>query len=203
MTEDVSADVPTEVPPEVRERPSLRRGIIDDWWLFAVRGALAILFGLTALVWPEITLLALVFLFGAYALVDGILAVVMGMAGTDSIRWWTVLWGLVSVAAGIGVFLWPGITALVLVYLIAGWAILTGATEIAAAIAWRREMQNEWLLIVAGILSVLAGIALAVFPGAGALSLVWLIGALAIVAGVLLIVVAFRLRELRHRFSSL
>lgn len=170
---------------------------VRNWWAFVVRGILAILFGLAALVWPGVTLLALVVLFGAYALVEGIFAVIFGFSGRDRVRWWVVLWGLVSVAAGVLVFIWPGIGALALVYVIAAWAIVTGATEIAAAIALRKEITNEWALVAAGILSIAVGGILAILPGAGAISLVWLIGAYAIVLGILLLVVGFRLREWR------
>lgn len=180
-------------------RTSLRRGIARTWWTFVFRGLVAVGFGLAALVWPEITLLALVLLFGAYSLVDGVVAVLAGFTGRESIRWWLVIWGLVAVAAGVIVFVWPGISALVLVYVVAAWAIVTGATEIAAAITWRREIDNEWVLIVAGVLSILVGGILAIQPGSGALALVWLIGAHAVVLGVLLVIVGFRVRELgRH-----
>lgn len=192
-------ETPAEAPPE-REafvRPSLMRGIARNWWTFLVRGLLAIAFGLAALVWPDVTLLVVVALFGAFALLDGVISILFGITGRESIRWWMVIWGLVGVAAGIGVFLWPTIGALALVYVIAAWAILTGAMEIAAAITWRREIDSEWVLIVAGVLSVMVGGAMALFPGAGAVALVWLIGAYAVVFGVLLVIVAYRLRDLQ------
>lgn len=195
---------PPEPAPE-RERPirtSLMRGIARNWWTFLVRGLLAIAFGLVALVWPDLTLLVLVALFGAYALLDGTISVVFGITGRDKVRWWMVIWGLVGVAVGIGVFLWPGIGALALVYVIAAWAIVTGAMEIGAAITWRREIRNEWVLILAGALSVVVGGAMALFPGAGALALVWLIGAYAVVLGVLLVIVGFRVRDLRSRVAE-
>lgn len=197
-------EAPAEAPPEREQvvRPSLMRGIARNWWTFLVRGLLAIAFGLAALVWPDVTLLVLVALFGAFALLDGVISVLFGITGRESIRWWMVIWGLVGVAAGIGVFLWPTIGALALVYVIAAWAILTGAMEIAAAITWRREIRSEWVLIVAGVLSVLVGGAMALFPGAGAVALVWLIGAYAVVFGVLLVIVAFRLRDLRGHLTE-
>lgn len=188
----------TESEREPVVRLSLMRGISRNWWIFMVRGLLAIAFGLAALIWPDITLVVLVVLFGAYAVVDGIISVVFGLTGRDTVRWWMVFWGLVGVAVGIAVFLAPGIGALALVYVIAAWAILTGAMKIAAAITWRREIHNEWVLIVAGSLSVLVGGALAVAPGAGALALIWLIGAYAVVFGVLLLIVGFRLRDLQE-----
>lgn len=198
--QEASAEAPPER--EVFVRPSLMRGIARNWWTFLVRGLLAIAFGLAALVWPDVTLLALVALFGAFALLDGVISILFGITGRESIRWWMVIWGLVGVAAGIGVFLWPTIGALALVYVIAAWAILTGAMEIAAAITWRREIRSEWVLIVAGVLSVMVGGAMALFPGTGAVALVWLIGAYAVVFGVLLVIVAFRLRDLRGHLTE-
>lgn len=192
----IEGGVEETTPPS--RRFDLQAAIVGDWWTFVLRGALAVMFGLAALVWPDITLLALVAVFGAYVLIDGIMGVVFSLGGGGRVRWWTALWGLVSVAAGVAVFLWPGITAVVLVYLVAAWCVLSGVLEMTAAIAWRKEMRNEWVLIVSGAISIFVGLALAIFPGAGAISLVWLIGAHAVVFGVLLIVVGFRLRDLRH-----
>lgn len=191
-------DVRTEPEEDSTVRVSLMRGIARNWWTFLVRGLLAIAFGLAALVWPDVTLLVLVILFAAYALVDGTISVIFGLTGRDAVRWWMVLWGLVGVAVGIVVFLSPGIGALALVYAIAAWAIIRGAMEIAAAITWRNEIRNEWVLIVAGALSIIVGGALALFPGTGALAVVWLIGAYAVVFGALMLIVAFRLRDLRQ-----
>ncbi|MFP3913974.1 MAG: HdeD family acid-resistance protein [Actinomycetota bacterium] len=193
-----AASAPEETPAPVL-RVSLMRGITLTWWMFLVRGLVAVGFGLVALVWPEITLIVLVVLFAAFALVDGIVSVVSGLTGRESVRWWMVVWGLVGVAVGIGILLAADIGALALVYVIAAWATATGALQIAAAISWRKEIDNEWILILGGILSVIVGIAMAVVPGAGALALVWLIGAYAVVFGVLQLMVGYRLRDLRHR----
>jgi uncharacterized membrane protein HdeD (DUF308 family) len=175
-----------------------------NWWAVALRGLFAVLFGFAALAWPGITLAALVALFGAYALVDGLFAIVSAVvnAGRQP-RWWALLLeGLLGVAAGIAAFVWPGITALVLLYVIAAWAIVTGIFEIVAAIRLRREIRGEWLLALGGLASVLFGLSLIVFPVAGALTVVWLIGAYALVFGVLLLVLAFRLRGMRNRIES-
>ena len=170
-----------------------------NWWVLAVRGALAVLFGLLAIIWPEITVLALVLLFGAYALVDGVLALYTALfdRGRPGGRGagWLVLEGVAGVLAAIGAFVWPGITALVLLYLIAAWALVTGVAEILAAIRLRREIEGEWLLILSGALSILFGILAFAFPGAGALAVVWLIAAYAIAFGVVMVVLAFRLRR--------
>ncbi|MGH2351177.1 MAG: HdeD family acid-resistance protein [Chloroflexota bacterium] len=166
-----------------------------NWWAVALRGLLAVIFGVLAFVWPGITLGALVLLFGAYALVDGIFALIGAVrAGSGQNRSPLVLEGIAGVAAGVLTFIWPGITALVLLYLIATWAIVTGVLEVWAAIRLREEISNEWLLGLGGVASILFGILLVIFPGAGALTVVWLIAAYAVVFGVLLIALGFRLR---------
>jgi uncharacterized membrane protein HdeD (DUF308 family) len=169
------------------------------WWVLAIRGVAAILFGIAAFVWPGITLTVLVLLFGAYALVDGIFAVVEGISvRKEQERWWLmVLEGVAGIIIGVLTFLYPSITALVLLYFIAAWAIVTGAFEIAAAIRLRREIEGEWLLALAGIASLIFGVLLVIRPSSGALAVIWLIGAYAIVFGILMLVLAFRLRGLR------
>jgi len=167
------------------------------WWILGIRGLLAVLFGLAAIVWPRLTLLVLVLLFGAYALVDGVIAVVVSLQVRRVFtRWWVLLLeGLVGIIAGLLTFLWPGITALVLLYVIAFWAIVTGVFEIAAALSGWLPVAQEWSLALAGVLSVLLGVLLAILPGVGLLSLVWLIGVYAIVFGILLIIHAFQFRR--------
>jgi uncharacterized membrane protein HdeD (DUF308 family) len=170
-----------------------------NWWLMAIRGVAAILFGIAAFLWPGLTLSVLVLMFGAYALVDGIFAIVAGiMARKEQERWWMmILTGVSGIVVGILTFMWPGITALVLLYFIAAWAILTGIFEIAAAVRLRKEIEGEWLLILAGIASVIFGVLLVIAPGAGALAVTWMIGAYALIFGILLVVLAFRLRSWR------
>jgi uncharacterized membrane protein HdeD (DUF308 family) len=166
------------------------------WWLMAIRGLLAVLFGLAAIVWPGLTLFVLVILFGAYALVDGVVAVTVSFQERKSVRqWWVVLLGgIAGIIVGVLTFVWPAITALVLLYLIAAWAIVTGILEIAAAFSRRLPIAHEWTLVLAGILSVLFGVLLAILPGVGLLSLVWLIGIYALAFGVVLIIRAFQFR---------
>ena len=170
----------------------------SSWWALVLRGLAAIAFGVLAFVWPQITLTALVFLWGAYALVDGAFAIAAGVKSHgDNKRWWVLLLeGILGVAAGLVAFLVPGITALALLILIAAWAMVTGAFEIAAAIQLRKYIKGEWLLVLAGVASVLFALALLFNPAAGALTLVWLIGAYSIVFGVLLIVLGVRLHSL-------
>ena len=175
-----------------------------NWWVFVLRGVLAILFGIAAWVWPGLTLTALVYLFGAYALVDGVFAVVAGIASRgENRRWWgELLVGVAGIVLGILTFVWPGVTALALLYLIAAWALVTGVFEIVAAIQLRAVIENEWLLGLGGLASVLFGVLLIVFPGAGALGLLWLIGAYAVLFGVLVIALGLRLRGMREDVAT-
>lgn len=173
-----------------------------NWWALALRGIFAILFGLAAFLIPGVTLAVLVALFGAYAVVDGVLAIVAGVRAAERHeRWWSlVLKGLAGIVAGVLAFIWPALTALALLYLIAGWAIVTGVLEIVAAVHLHRA-HGEWLLIVNGVLSILFGLFAIVWPGAGVLTLLWMIGVYAIVFGAVLLVLAFRLRNL-HRLQT-
>jgi uncharacterized membrane protein HdeD (DUF308 family) len=168
------------------------------WWALALRGALAILFGLAALLRPGIALEALILLFGAYALVDGVFAIVGIFGGTrgGTPRWLLLIEGVVGILAGIIAFVLPGLTAILLLYLIAAWAIITGISEIATAIRLRNEIRGEWAVIAGGVLSVLFGALLAVIgPVAGLFSLIWLIGIYAIAFGIMLLIAGFRVRS--------
>lgn len=160
-----------------------------------IRGIAAVLFGLAALFWPGLTLFVLIYLFGAYALVDGVFAIAAGIRGSGGRRWLLVAEGILGVLAGLIAFFYPNITAFVLLYVIAFWAIFTGVFEVVMAISLRREIENEWLMGLGGVLSVLFGVVLAVLPGVGLLSLVWLIGIYALVFGVSLIALGFRVRS--------
>jgi uncharacterized membrane protein HdeD (DUF308 family) len=170
----------------------------SSWWALMLRGILAILFGVLAFVWPHITLTALVFLFGAYALVDGVFSIIAGIkTHAENKRWWLLLiGGALGIAAGAYAFIVPAMTALILLILIASWAIVTGAFEVAAAIQLRKHIRGEWLLALSGIISVLFGAALLYNPVAGALAVVWLIGAYAILDGILLLAFGIKLRGL-------
>jgi uncharacterized membrane protein HdeD (DUF308 family) len=172
-----------------------------NWWALALRGLAAVVFGLLAFVVPHLTLAVLIALFGAYALVDGIFGVVAAVRAAErGARWGAVLveglWGL---AIAVVVFVWPRETALLLLYFMAAWAIITGILEVLAALRLRRELTGEWLLGLAGAASVVFGLLLVAFPGAGALAVIWLIGGYALAFGILLLGLAWRLRGLRHR----
>lgn len=171
--------------------------LAHNWWTLLLRGILAVIFGILTFVYPGITLLVLTMLFGAYALVDGIFAVVAAVSAPEGQkRWWvTLLEGIVGIIVGVLTFFMPGLTALGLLHLIAIWAIITGIFEIVAAIRLRKQITGEWLLILSGAVSVLFGLLIVLMPGAGALAVVWWIGAYTIVFGILFIVLSFRLRK--------
>jgi uncharacterized membrane protein HdeD (DUF308 family) len=175
-----------------------------NWWLLALRGVAAVLFALLAFMWPGATLLTLVWLFGAFALVNGILSFVLATKAPKGYPRFgsLILGGLLGILAGLLTFVMPGITALGLLILIASWALVTGILEIIAAIKLRKEIDNEWLLILAGLASVAFGVLLLLQPAAGALVLIWWIGAYAFVFGILLLVLAFRMRRLGSVISG-
>jgi len=168
-----------------------------SWWLLLLRGLAAITFGVLTWLQPGISLAALVLLFGAYALADGIFAVWTAITGRgDHEYWWVLLLGgLVGIGIGLLTFAAPGITALALLFYIAIWAITTGVLEIVAAIRLRKEIKNEWWLILAGLASVVFGALLVTQPGLGALGLLWLIASYAVVFGVMLLLLAFKARR--------
>jgi len=167
-----------------------------NWGWIALRGLAAVVFGLLTLFDPSISLAALVLLWGAYAFVDGIFAIVSAVRDRRQEPHWVSLLvtGIAGVVAGLLTFFVPGITALVLLYFIAAWALITGIAEIVAAVRLRRVITGEWMLALAGLLSAIFGVFLFAFPGAGALTVVLWIGAYAFVLGIVLLVLAFRLR---------
>ena len=153
------------------------------------------LFGLAALIWPGLTLAVLIILYGAYALVDGVFAIVAGLrAGSGTRRWLLLAEGALGILTGLIAIFWPGVSAVVLLYIIAFWAIFGGLLRIVGAVLLRREIDNEWTMALSGVLWVLLGIVLFALPGAGLLSLAWLIGIFALGAGITLIALAFRVR---------
>ena len=171
-----------------------------NWWLLAIRGVAGILFGIGAFVWPSATLAALVLLFGAYVFVDGIFAVAAGIAMRRQMsRWWLiVLEGVAGIILGVLTFQSPDTTALVLLTFIAAWSIITGVFEIATAVQLRKVIDNEWLMILSGMLSILFGIVLIALPGPGALSIIWLLGSYGLLFGILTLILSFRLRSMRE-----
>ncbi|MDB5542212.1 MAG: hypothetical protein JWQ89_3939 [Devosia sp.] len=180
----------------------LIRMLGDNWWLLLIRGIAAIAFGVLAFFWPGITLITLTLLWGAYMLVDGVFALwgaISGRgAGAMGHRWWLAIAGVISILAGLVAFFWPGLTTYVLLMFIAAWAIIIGLLTIWGAIQMRREIEGEWVLGLFGLLAIAFGLLLFFQPGAGALSLVWAIAWYAILAGILLIVLAFRVRRYKQ-----
>lgn len=171
------------------------------WWLIALRGVLGILFGIIALVVPVATILALVILFSAYMLVDGAFALYAAYQAARQKKKWglLVLQGLANIAAGAVAFLWPGLTVLAFVLLLAAWTIVSGCLQLAAAF---RIDQGRWWFVLGGIASVIFGILLIASPLTGAVVLTWWMGAWAVVFGAFLVVAAFRLRSQRDNSPS-
>lgn len=169
--------------------------LAEHWWAFVLRGIFAILFGIGALAFPGLTVLVLVVLFSFYCFVDGFTSLAMAFEADH--KAWYVIGGLVSLAAGVITFARPGVTAIALLMLIGVWAIVRGVIEIVAAIQIRKLVEGEWLLALAGVVSVLFGLIVLFRPGAGALAIIWLIAFFALILGFLLLGVGFKLRRLK------
>jgi len=182
----------------VDEVPNLS-ALADRWWVVVARGAAAIAFGIIAILAPGISLLALVILWGSYALIDGGLSLVAApLKAREGRRWgWLLFEGLASIAAGLLTFAWPGITALVVLTFIAIRAVLGGIAEIALAVRLRDQITDEWRLASAGILSVVFGVLLFAFPRVGAMGLMWMVGSYALLFGLLLVGLGLRLNSWR------
>jgi uncharacterized membrane protein HdeD (DUF308 family) len=180
--------------------------LANNWWVFVLRGIAGILFGIMTFLVPGMALLTLILLFGAYSLVDGIFNIMAAFrrTGTDQQPWWALLLsGILGIVAGVIAFLLPPVAAMALLYLIAAWAIVTGILSIVAAIRLRKQVEGEWLMILMGIVSILFGVLLAVFPGPGALAVVLWIGAYMFVMGIMLVVLGFRLRSVAKAVEHL
>ncbi len=185
--------------------PILGRGLLsslaDNWWLFLLRGLVAIAFGVIAFVWPGLTLVALTLVWGIYALADGILALWAALAATGgdtAKRWWLALGGVASILAGLVAFFYTGMTALVLLMFIAAWAIIIGVVLIWGAIELWKVLDDAWLIGLNGALAIAFGVLLVARPGDGAVAVVWMIGWFAVVFGILHVALAFRLRRFKQ-----
>ena len=188
----------SDAPRQPRIRQVLWRALARNWWLLLFRGIAAIVFGLLALFAPSLTLLTLVLLWAVYAVMDGVFSLWAGISGngeTGVSRWWLATIGAVSIASGLLAFGWPGITALAMLIGIALWSIVTGALQVWGAIKVRKEIDDEWLLGLGGILSIVLGIGLLAWPMAGVLAMLWWIGLMAMLFGVTQVVLAFRLKR--------
>jgi uncharacterized membrane protein HdeD (DUF308 family) len=175
--------------------------LAKNWWALALRGLLGIALGIFLFARPGAALVALVYVFGVYALLDGVFSVVAALRGARGDRsWWTLLLGgLAGILVGIGAFALPALAALVLLYVIAFWAVVTGVLEVAAAVRLREQIDNEWLLGLSGVLTVLFGVLIMIAPAAGALAVVLLIGAYTFLSGLVLLALGFRLRAEARR----
>ena len=177
---------------------ALLPALAENWLLLLLRGIVTIAFGVLAFIWPGLTLLTLIFLWGAYAIADGVFALgaaVSSKGGEIAPRWWLALIGLAGILAGLLAFVWPAITAQVLLVFIASWAILTGALQIWGAIQLRKEIEVEWMLVLSGLLSIALGVALLARPGVGVLAVIWLIGSFAILVGCIYVSLALWLKK--------
>lgn len=175
------------------------------WWVFLLRGLVAIAFGFLAVIWPSITLQVLLILFGVFVLLDGVFSLIAGVVaiGSDK-RWWAMVFsGLLGIAIGLLTLLWPGITGVVLLYFIGAWAVVIGIMDILIAVQLRREIEGEWMMIIDGVFSLVIGILFFVFPKEGALALVWLIGLFVIAIGIIFLILALRLRKLGSELYKL
>jgi uncharacterized membrane protein HdeD (DUF308 family) len=175
-----------------------------SWWVLLVRGLIAIGIGIVAWFRPGLSLAALVLLFGAYMLADGILGVWTAITGRKDHEDWglVLLWGLIGVGVGLLTLVAPALTAIALLFYVAAWAIATGVLEIVAAIRLRKEMRGEWLLILGGLASVALGVLLMARPGAGVITLVWLIGSYAVIFGLLLVILSFNVRSFGRSLAA-
>ena len=186
----------TYPPGSVQMRPMLD-SLARNLWLILLRGIFAIIFGVLTFAWPGITLVTLVLLYGAFAFADGVLSLVAAVTkGPAEPRWWLALVGILGIGAGIATLMWPGLTGIILLYLIAGWAIASGIFEIVGAIRLRKEIDDEWLLIASGVVSVIFGLLILANPGAGALGVAFAIGAFAVLFGVLQVALSMRLKKM-------
>jgi len=169
-----------------------------NWWTFVLRGVVAILFGILAFMRPGITLDALVLLFAFWALFDGVFALISSIGAAEAREpWWPlVLIGLLGIAAGVLALRWPGITALALLFIIAYWSIFRGILEIVAAVRLRDLIPGEWRLVFGGLASVVFGALLVIYPGAGILAVIWLIGIYAVIFGIAFLMLGFHLKGL-------
>jgi uncharacterized membrane protein HdeD (DUF308 family) len=185
------------------DAPMLTR-LAQSWYWIAIRGLFAVLFGIFAFIWPGITLAVLVLVWGAYAIADGVMALIAAYSMHEEGKPMgaLIVVGILGIAAGIVTFFWPGMTALVLLLFIASWAVLMGIFQIAAAIRFRKHIENEWLLGLSGAVSILFGVLMFLQPGAGWLAVIWLIGSFSIFFGILLIALGFRLKGLASRMAT-
>ena len=183
---------------DARRIDALNTNLTRNWWIVALRGLLAIVFGIIAFAWPEITMLSLVLVFAGYSIVDGTLGILLAIRGARRGERWGLLMltGLLSITAGVMAAVWPGLTVIAFVLIMAFWAVFTGAVVTAVAFDMRVD-HGRWWLVLAGLTSIVYGVLLVVAPLLGAVVLTWWVGAHALVLGVTLLILAFKLRMRR------
>lgn len=171
-----------------------------NWWALALRGFAAVVFGVLTLVWPGLSLVVMIALFGAFAVVNGVMAIVASFEAHDShLRWGSLLAvGILDLIAGGVTFFWPGLTALALLYVVVAWALVTGIMTIGASIEFHDAIPHAWLLTITGLLALVLAVVLAVDPREGVLSLIWVVGIYAIVGGISELIFAFHVHSLQH-----
>jgi uncharacterized membrane protein HdeD (DUF308 family) len=170
--------------------------LAQNWWAFVLRGVLAVIFGVLAYMWPGITVASFVLVFGAYSLLDGISSLAAAFRPPPGAsRAWLIIGGILGVLAALVVFMMPGLTAVILFYVVAAWAIATGVSRILAAIELRKVIDGEWLLALSGVLAIALGALMLARPAAGLLGLIWAIAMYAIVTGIMLVVLGVQLRS--------
>ena len=173
--------------------------LVQYWWVLAVRGLAAVIFGILALFYPGITFVTLVMFFGAFALVDGVFTLIAAIRRSDrEYHWVLLLQAIAGIAFGIVALVAPLSTAIAVVYLVAAWCIVTGVLEVMVAIRLRKDIEGEWLLGLSGVLSIVLGIAFAALPLEAMVALTWMLGAYAIAAGIILMTLGFKLRKFAH-----
>ena len=178
--------------------PAVMENILrENWWLIALRGILGIAFGIVALLFPIATILSLVLLFSAYMLVDGAFSIVAAIrAGRRGERWgWLLANGILSLVTGALAFLWPGITALAFVIIVAAWSVVWGSIQLVSAFRLRRRKTGKGWLIFGGVMSILFGILLTISPLIGAIVLTWWLGAFVFASSIVMLIVAFQSRS--------
>lgn len=183
---------------------SMLKALTDNWWLFLIQGVASVIFGILVLVWPGETLVVLIAVLGWFVLVNGVLGVIFAIASAASSRpWgWKLTYGILGVLIGLLILRWPGLTALTILFIIGFWAIMVGITEIVGSIADRGEIPHAGLLGLEGVISLLFGIAMLVWPGVGLLTVALLVGIYALIHGILYCVIAFRVRALGRTLAT-
>jgi uncharacterized membrane protein HdeD (DUF308 family) len=179
------------------------QAVTRNWWTLVLRGVLGILFGIAALVWPLEALAALIIVFGVYALVDGVFALIEAvMHWRESRRWALLAEGALGILFGVAVLVMPLIAAIAWVYVIAAWALVTGILEIVNGVRLRNQIEGEIWMVLSGVLSVVFGLLITFWPIQGAIAITWIIGFYALLFGIFLVVLGFRMKGVHERIQT-